>query len=219
MHNRKLKGGSVKLNITLNEEQKVAKALILDNKITIIKGFAGSGKTQLACAIAIDLFLKKQVDKIIVTRPLVAADNTDLGALPGGIFDKTLPWLAPIYDNMYNVLDKVEIDALIEDGTIQICPLSYIRGRTFVNSFVIVDEAQNCTHQQTESIITRLGKGSKMVFCGDMSQCDLKEKKQSGFPFLKKLESISNISFVDLKTNHRDEIVEDILKAYNEYRD
>ena len=215
---RKVKGGDYKLNISLNQEQKEAKGIILANKLTILKGFAGSGKTQIAVAVALDQLLKKQVDKIIVSRPLVTTGE-ELGFLKGDIKDKTLPFLLPIYDNMYNCLEKMQIDSLLEAGIIQISPFAYLRGRTFVNSFVIVDEGQNCTHQQLESVVTRLGLNSRMVITGDMHQCDLKDKKQSGFPFLKNLERIKDVAFVDLKTNHRDSIVEEVLKVYNEFRD
>ncbi len=209
----------LKFNITLNEEQKLAKGIILANKVSIVKGAAGSGKTLLAVAVALDQLMKGQIKRIIVTRPLVTSGNEELGFLPGDIHMKTLPYLMPIYDNMYSCLDKVEIDALIADGTIEVCPIAYLKGRTFCDAVVIIDEAQNATHQQTEALLTRLGKGSRMIVCGDANQCDLKEKKFSGFPFLKKLATVTDVAFIDLKANHRDCIVEDILKVYDEFRD
>lgn len=216
---RKLKGGEFKLTVSLNDEQKLAKKAILENKLIVLRGSAGSGKTLTAVAVALDMLLKGEIKKIVVTRPLVTTGNEDLGALPGGIAEKTLPFLIPIYDNMYTCLDKFVIDSFVADGTIEICPIAYVKGRTFVNSFVIIDEAQNCTHSQMESLLTRLGIGSTMVVCGDAVQCDLKHRKDSGFPFLKKLEGVAKIAFIDLLKNHRDPIVEEILKVYGEYRD
>lgn len=216
---KKLKGGEFKLTISLNEEQKLAKAAMIANKLVILKGAAGSGKTLTAVAVALDMLIKGDIKKIIVTRPLVTSGNEDLGALPGGVHEKTLPFLIPIYDNMYTCLDKLLIDSFIADGTIEICPIAYVKGRTFVNAFVIIDEAQNCTHSQMESLLTRLGLRSTMVVCGDTVQCDLKSKKDSGFPFLKKLDGVPGICFMELVQNHRDPIVEQILRVYGEYRD
>lgn len=209
----------VRMHVSLNDEQKDAKGTVLTNKITIIKGKAGSGKTLTAVAIALDQLYKGEIKRIVITRPLVTSGNEELGFLPGDIHMKTLPYLIPIYDNMYSCVDKIEIDAMVADGTIEVCPLAYLKGRTFCNAFVIVDEAQNATHSQIEALLTRLGKGSRMILCGDANQCDLKERKHSGFPFLKKLEDIKDVAFVELKANHRDCIVEDILKVYDEYRD
>jgi len=206
-------------NLQLNEEQKKAKSEILNNDIIVIKGQAGTGKTLLACQVALDLFSNKDIEKIIISRPLVTAGNEELGFLPGSAFDKTLPYLVPIYSNMYQLWDKVEIDALVQAGDIEICPLAFLRGRTFVNSLVIVDEAQNCTHSQLEGILGRLGKGSKMIICGDMSQCDLQNKKESGLEFLKNLISVPRFKIVTLEANHRHSIVEPILKIYKEFRD
>lgn len=214
---RKTKGGDHKLNISLNEEQKLAKAEILANKVTILKGPAGCGKTQLAVAVALDQLLKKEINKIVITRPVVTTGE-ELGFLPGGVADKLFPYLLPIYECMYNCLDKQLIDSYLADGTIQIMPLAYLRGITFLNSFVIADEVQNITNKTMEDVLTRLGLGSKLILCGDMSQCDLKDKKLSGFPFLKNLEKVSGFKFIELKANHRDPLVEEILKIYSDFR-
>lgn len=215
---RKVKGGDIKLNLTLNEEQKSAKAIILENKLTILRGSAGSGKTQTAVAVALDLYFKGKINKIVLTRPLVTSGE-DTGFLPGDLKAKLDPYLQPLLQNMYNCVDKMTIDAMIEGGDIEICPIAFIRGRTFVKSFVIVDEVQNCTHKQTEDILTRIGLNTKMVLCGDLVQCDLRVKKDSGLPFLRNLDKVEGIAFVDLIVNHRDPIVESILKVYGEYRD
>jgi phosphate starvation-inducible PhoH-like protein len=208
----------IKFKIELNAEQKDAKQIMLDNPVVLIKGMAGSGKTLVACQIALDLVFKKEMDKIIITRPTVAKE--EIGFLPGDLKEKMDPWLAPIYSNLYLLYDKAKIDKMVEENQIEIVPFAFMRGRTFPNSFVIVDECQNITHAQTEMMLGRLGKGGKMVFCGDLSQVDLKSKKDSGISFFNRLEErIKGVRIVTLKTNHRHEIVEEILKTYEEFRD
>jgi phosphate starvation-inducible PhoH-like protein len=210
--------GPIKFKINLNDEQKVAKETILQNPITLLRGMAGSGKTLLACQVALDLLFKKDIEKIVITRPTVARE--EIGFLPGDIKEKLDPWLSPIYANLYLLYDKEKIDKLIADGTIEIVPFAFMRGRTFPNSMVIVDECQNITHGQTELVLGRLGKGGKMVFCGDLSQVDLKSKKDSGIGFFNRLEeNVKGVKVISLKTNHRHEIVESILKIYEDYRD
>jgi len=208
----------IKFKIELNAEQKDAKQIMLDNPVVLIKGMAGSGKTLVACQIALDLVFKKEMDKIIITRPTVAKE--EIGFLPGDLKEKMDPWLAPIYSNLYLLYDKAKIDKMVEENQIEIVPFAFMRGRTFPNSFVIVDECQNITHAQTEMMLGRLGKGGKMIFCGDLSQVDLKSKKDSGISFFNRLEErIKGVRIITLKTNHRHEIVEEILKTYEEFRD
>jgi phosphate starvation-inducible PhoH-like protein len=208
----------IKFKIDLNEEQKAAKALIYDNTVVLLKGAAGSGKTLVACQVALDMFFKREVERIIITRPTVSRE--EIGFLPGDLKEKMDPWLAPIYANLYMLCDKPKIDHMVSDGEIEIAPFAFMRGRTFANSFVIVDECQNITHTQTEMVIGRLGKGGKMVFCGDLSQVDLKSKKDSGIGFFTKLEdNVKGVKVTTLKTNHRHEIVEPILTVYSEYKD
>jgi phosphate starvation-inducible PhoH-like protein len=208
----------IRFKINLNEEQKEAKNIILDNPITLLRGMAGSGKTLLACQIALDLLFRKDIEKIVITRPTVARE--EIGFLPGDIKEKLDPWLSPIYANLYLLYDKEKIDKLIADGTIEIVPFAFMRGRTFPDSVVIVDECQNITHGQTELVLGRLGKGGKMIFCGDLSQVDLKSKKDSGIGFFNRLEeNVKGVRVITLKTNHRHEIVESILKIYEDYRD
>jgi phosphate starvation-inducible PhoH-like protein len=209
---------SITFKIQLNEEQKSAKQLILENPVTLLKGMAGSGKTLVACQVALDMIFKKEVERIIITRPTVAKE--DIGFLPGDLKEKMDPWLAPIYANLYMLYDKEKIDKMIKDNIIEIVPFAFMRGRTFPNAFVIVDECQNITHGQTEMILGRLGKGGTMVFCGDITQTDLKTKKDSGIGFFTRLEeNIKGVKVFTLKTNHRHEIVEPILKLYSDYRD
>jgi len=207
----------IKFNIQLNEEQKAAKADILLNTVTLLKGQAGSGKTLLACQVALDMFFNRQIDKIIITRPVVAAAD-DIGYLPGSMKEKMDPWLAPIYANLYMLYNKIAIDKLVETQDIEILPFAFVRGRTFVNAVVIVDEAQNVNSTQTEMIIGRLGLNSKMIFCGDTAQIDLRNKKESGIDFFKILESrVSGVKVISLLQNHRHPIVPQILDVYKEY--
>jgi len=199
--------------LSLNPEQKKAKSIILENDVSIILGNAGSGKTLLACQIALDLTLGKHVEKIIITRPTISKE--DLGYLPGGIDDKMDPWVAPVYGNMYQLLRRERIDAMIGDRQIEIVPVSYMRGRTFTNSVIIVDEAQNLTHDQTLMILQRIGKGSKMMFCGDSDQIDLKSISESGLKFLQSIKTVDGLHTTELLENHRHPILKRILKAYD----
>ena len=205
--------GPIKFQIQLNEEQKEAKSLILENPVTVIRGMAGSGKTLLACQVALDLLFNREAEKIIITRPTVAKE--DIGFLPGDLKEKMDPWLAPIYSNLYMLYDKEKIDKLVADNIIEILPFPFMRGRTFLNSCVIVDEAQNVTNSQMEMVLGRLGLASKIMICGDISQIDLKSKKESGLDFLNIVESrVDGVKVISLKKNHRHPIVPDILKIY-----
>ena len=216
--NKRKPKNPIKFKIELNNEQKEAKQLILENPVTLIKGMAGSGKTLVACQIALDMVFKREIEKIVITRPTVAKE--DIGFLPGDLKEKMDPWLAPIYANLHLLYDKDKIDKMVSEGQIEIVPFAFMRGRTFPNCFVIVDECQNITHGQTEMMLGRLGKGGKIVFCGDITQTDLKQKKDRGIGFFTRLEAeIHGVKVVTLKTNHRHEIVEPILKLYSEYRD
>lgn len=209
--------GPIKFQLQLNEEQKEAKNTILNNHITFVRGKAGSGKTLISCQVALDLLFRKEVSRIIITRPTVSEEN--IGYLPGGIDEKLDPWLQPIYQNFYALYNKEKIDKEIAEGRIQILPMSYVRGITFVDSFVIADEIQNLTHSQTEALLGRLGKGSKMVLCGDIQQIDLKNKKHSGISFLDLLnERVKGFAIVTLLQNHRHEIVDHILDVYEEFK-
>jgi phosphate starvation-inducible PhoH-like protein len=208
----------IKFQVQLNEEQKEAKSIIIENPITVIRGLAGSGKTLVATQAALDYFFTKQVDKIVITRPTVSKE--DIGFLPGDLKEKMDPWLAPIYHNLYMLYNKEKVDKHLENEDIEIVPFAFMRGRTFTNSFIIVDEAQNVTHSQMETIIGRLGKGSIMVICGDMGQIDLKDKRESGFSFLSRLEEqVKGFKTITLEKNHRHNIVSPILEVYQKFRD
>lgn len=209
----------IKFNIVLNEEQKDAKKQILDSTITVLKGMAGSGKSMVAAQVALDLLFKKEIEKIVITRPTVTSGE-DVGFLPGGIDDKLAPFTAPVYDNMYRIYNKEKIDKCLQEGLIEVIPLAFMRGRNLSNCCVVVDEAQNITHRQMELLLGRLCNGSKMIICGDNAQIDLKDKKLSGFDFIcKHLKDVPGFGVYTLKTNHRHPIVENIVNIYQEYRD
>lgn len=203
----------IKFKLTLSEEQKLAKEHILNNTITVLKGAAGSGKTLVACQAALDLLFRNVIDKIVIIRPAVATE--DIGLLPGSILEKMGPWMSPIFSNFNDLYNKEKIEKLLNDGKIEIVPLMFMRGRTFLNSFIIVDESQNITHEQTEMVLSRIGNNSKMVLCGDTRQIDLTNKRNSGLNFLYTLEGrVSSFKVFELKENHRNPIVEEILNIY-----
>tara|TARA_R110000803_G_scaffold88595_3_gene155569 strand:+ start:139 stop:873 length:735 start_codon:yes stop_codon:yes gene_type:complete len=213
--NQRIVKNPIKFKISLNEEQKEAKQKILDNTLTLLAGRAGSGKTLLACQVALDGLIRRHYSKIIITRPTVSKE--EIGFLPGDLREKMDPWIQPIYQNMYALYDKVKVEKLIEDGKIEIVPLAFMRGRTFLDSCIIVDEAQNVTHEQMEMISTRIGLRSKMVICGDDHQVDLKSKRESGFRFLySAARKVKNMCSITLLKNHRDPIVDNLIEIYEE---
>ena len=161
------------------------------------------------------MLFTRQIDSIIITRPTVSKE--DIGFLPGSLAEKMDPWVSPIYANMYNLYRRDKIDQIIADNFVEIVPLSFMRGRTFLNSFIIVDEAQNVTNEQMEMILSRIGINSKMVICGDLRQNDLKVRSSSGFDFLCKLEGkVNSFNVIELLKNHRHSIVDEILREYND---
>jgi phosphate starvation-inducible PhoH-like protein len=214
---KKLKN-PIKFCVSLNEEQKEAKSYILQNKITVLKGQAGSGKSMVAAQVALDMLFRKEVERIILTRPAITSGE-DLGFLPGDKDAKLAPYTAAIYDNMYRLYSKDKIDKEIIDGNIEVIPLAFMRGRNLTNCCVVVDEAQNITSAQMELMLGRLCIGSKMILCGDTAQIDLKDRKASGFKFIcDNFASVNGFGVFTLKTNHRDPIVEEILKVYDNFR-
>jgi len=142
--------------------------------IVVATGPAGSGKTLFACQEAVERLGRKQVDRVILTRPLVAADE-ELGYLPGTLERKMDPWTRPMFDILGNYFSKSRIKQLVKDKVIEIAPLAYMRGRTFDGCFVVADEMQNTTPNQMKMLLTRIGEGSKMVVTGDLEQCDLRD--------------------------------------------
>ena len=142
--------------------------------IVVATGPAGSGKTLFACQEAVERLGRRQVDRVILTRPLVAADE-ELGYLPGTLERKMDPWTRPMFDILGNYFSQSRIKQLVKDKVIEIAPLAYMRGRTFDDCFVVADEMQNTTPNQMKMLLTRVGEGSKMVVTGDVEQCDLKD--------------------------------------------
>ena len=200
----------IKFKLQLNEEQKEAKAKILDNTVTLLAGAAGSGKTLLACQIALDRLFMREVTKVIITRPTVSKE--EIGFLPGDLREKMDPWVQPIYQNMFLLYDKDKIEKCINENQVEIVPVSFMRGRTFVNCVVIVDEFQNMVDEELHSIITRVGDNCKIIFCGDCKQNDLK-KETSGFhKFIKILSSMN--SFGTVEFNISDIVRSSVVKEY-----
>ena len=213
---KKAPKGNIKFSITLSDEQKVSKAQILNHPFSFIIGQAGSGKTLLACQVGLDMFFKRTVNKIVVTRPTVS--NEDNGFLPGTLEEKMEPWLVPIKSNMRKVYNKPAIlDKMMVDEQIELVSLSHFRGRTFENSIVIVDEFQNLTKQQLLMVLGRVGKGSTMILCGDPQQIDLKFRNDSAIHEVPKLKNSKWVYDVVLKDNHRHESLNDILRLLTEY--
>ena len=208
--------GNIKFSISLSEEQKLTKAEILNHPFNFVIGKAGSGKTLLACQIGLDMFFKRLVNKIVVTRPTVS--NEDNGFLPGSLEEKMEPWLVPIKSNMRKVYNKPTIlDKMMADEDIEMVSLSHFRGRTFENSLVIVDEFQNLTKQQLLMVLGRVGKGSTMILCGDPHQIDLKFRNDSAIHDVPKLKDSKWVYDVTLTDNHRHESLDEILRLLTQY--
>jgi phosphate starvation-inducible protein PhoH and related proteins len=202
--------GSVKFSLTLSNEQKTAKSNILQVPFSFVIGKAGSGKTLLACQIALDKFFKREVDKIVITRPTVATE--DIGFLPGSLEEKMDPWIVPIRSNMRKVYNKVEaLNRMEQNEDIELLSLAHFRGRTFDRAVCIVDEFQNLTKQQLLMVLGRLGKGSIMIFCGDKDQIDLKYGNDSAIHDVPKLRGSKYVYEVMLKDNHRHEALDEIF--------
>jgi phosphate starvation-inducible PhoH-like protein len=203
--------GNVRFSLTLSKEQKAAKQAILHHPYNFIVGKAGSGKTLLACQVSLDMFFKRMVNKIIITRPTVSTE--DNGFLPGSEKEKMEPWLVPIRSNMRKVYNKPLILKKMEDNEdIELVSLAHFRGRTFENCVVIVDEFQNLTRSQLRMALGRLGKGSTMIFCGDNQQIDLKDKNYSAIHDVAKLTSSEYVYKRILEDNHRHPAIDEVFE-------
>ena len=205
--------------IPRSKKQKEYVKSLKNNQITMSLGPAGTGKTYLAVAVALSMLLEKKVERIILSRPAVEAGER-LGFLPGDMKDKIDPYLRPLYDSLYDLLNYDNIQRKIESGAIEIAPLAFMRGRTLKNSFAILDEAQNATKIQIKMFLTRIGENSKLVVNGDPSQIDLPNKNQSGLTEAQNvLKGIKEIAVI--KFDHQDVIkhplVTKIVEAYQKH--
>jgi phosphate starvation-inducible PhoH-like protein len=199
-----------------NLAQKKYAEASLKNDILFAIGPAGTGKTYLAMAMAMAAFSRGEIKKIILARPAVEAGET-LGFLPGDLAQKINPYLRPLYDALYDMMDYEKVQTFIEQDTIEIAPLAFMRGRTLSNSFIILDEAQNTTSQQMKMFLTRIGCGSKVIVTGDITQIDLPTGKKSGLIEAKGLlKKINRIEFIYFSKNDvvRHELVASIIEAY-----
>ena len=204
--------------IPRSEKQKNYVRALRESDIIISCGPAGTGKTFLAVAVALTMLLDKKIERIILSRPAVVAGER-LGFLPGDMREKVDPYLRPLYDSLYDLLDFEKIQKRIEIGDIEIAPLAFMRGRTLKNSFAILDEAQNATDTQIKMFLTRIGENSKIVINGDPSQIDLPNKSLSGLNRSKKLLGhLNEISVVDFDHSDvvRHPLVSKIVKAYSD---
>ncbi len=203
--------------IPRSKKQKRYVRTLKEKDIVISTGPAGTGKTFLAVAVALTMLLEKKIERIILSRPAVEAGER-LGFLPGDIREKVDPYLRPLYDSLYDLLDYEKIQKKIEVGDIEIAPLAFMRGRTLKNSFAILDEAQNATDTQIKMFLTRIGENSKVVINGDPSQIDLPNKSYSGLENSKKiLGNLEEIGFVDFDAADvvRHPLVSKIVRAYS----
>jgi phosphate starvation-inducible protein PhoH and related proteins len=200
--------------------QKLYLQSMLAHPVVFGVGPAGTGKTYLAMAAAVNALLKNQVERIVLTRPAVEAGEA-LGFLPGDLREKILPYLRPLYDALHDMLDAEDVARLTEKGVIEIAPLAYMRGRTLSRAFIVLDEAQNTTSEQMMMFLTRLGEDSRMVVTGDVTQIDLPRSKSSGLLEVRHI--LGDIPGIDFHTFSgadvvRHPLVQKIIEAYDAYR-
>jgi phosphate starvation-inducible PhoH-like protein len=199
----------IKYNVTLNEEQKLAKQLIIDNQIVIVTGRAGSGKSLICAQTALDFLMKKQCDHIYITRATIEVGGS-LGFLPGDLEDKFNPYLEAFQENLEKCYDKVKIQELVKNKKVVAYPIQFIRGKT-IDDVLVVEEAQNLTKGEMLAILTRLGKTGKIIINGDNEQKDIKES-YTGLSYAIELsKKIEGIEWIKLKANHRSDLVGKIL--------
>lgn len=208
--------GEIKFNIHLNEEQKRAKSIIIDNEIIVVTGPAGTGKTMVVAQTVLDLIFRGEVDKIFITRPTQQVGSS-LGFLPGNLSEKLDPYLDPFKDNLYGCYDRTKIDTMIKEERIEGTALQFIRGRTYgQGKILVVDEAQNTTKVEMLAILTRLGKGGRIILVGDVSQKDIADPFDGLSYVVNMSKMIKEIQLIKLKENHRSDLVAKILEY--EYR-
>ena len=208
------KNGSLIKAKTFNQRKMLTE--IDKNDIVFAIGPAGTGKTYTSVALAVKYLKEKKVKRIILIRPAIEVGE-NLGFLPGDLKEKLDPYMQPIYDALFDMIPFNRLNEYIEDGTIQIAPLAFMRGRTLDNAFVILDEGQNTTRHQMKMFLTRMGQSAKFIITGDLTQVDLSDNKKSGLLHAKKiLKDIKNISFINLdeKDIIRHKLVKQIINAY-----
>ena len=191
--------------------------IVRKNDMVFSVGPAGTGKTFLAVAFAVSALLNREINRIVLCRPAVEAGE-NLGFLPGDLKEKVDPYLAPLYDALSDIIPSTQLKPLLEKKTIEVIPLAYMRGRTFNNAFMILDEAQNATTIQMKMFLTRLGVNSRVIITGDITQIDLKNKTESGLlQVIDLLKGIDGIGFSKMETSDivRHKLVRDIIKAYD----
>ena len=199
----------IKYNVTLNEEQKLAKQLIIDNQIVIVTGRAGSGKSLICAQTALDFLMKKQCDHVYITRATIEVGGS-LGFLPGDLEDKFNPYLEAFQENLEKCYDKVKIQELVKNKKVVAYPVQFIRGKT-IDDVLVVEEAQNLTKGEMLAILTRLGKTGKIIINGDNEQKDIKES-YTGLSYAIELsKKIEGTEGIKLKANHRSDLVGKIL--------
>lgn len=206
--------------IPRNKHQESYMLKLLDHEKDIVFGIgpAGTGKTILAVQVAVKMFKEGHVDKIIVTRPAVSADE-DLGFLPGTLEQKMAPWTRPIFDVLREYFNAKELEGMVEEGVLEIAPLAYMRGRTFKRSYIIADEMQNATQNQMKMLLTRLGDGSKMAVTGDLNQADrLKDNGLIDFTRLMETAKASHLDIVQFEQGdiERHQAVKEVLEVYGD---
>ena len=201
-----------------NQETYILELLNAEKSIVFGVGPAGTGKTMLACQAAVKSFLDREVDRIVVTRPAVSADE-DLGFLPGTLEEKMAPWTRPIFDVFREHFYANEIEGMIKEGVIEISPLAYMRGRTFKDSYIIADEMQNATPNQMKMLLTRIGDNSKMIVTGDLNQADrLKDNGLIDFMHQVSNSNTKHISVVNFQKGdiERHDAVKEVLEIYGD---
>jgi phosphate starvation-inducible PhoH-like protein len=203
----------IKYNVTLNEEQKLAKQLIIDNQIVIVTGRAGSGKSLICAQAALDFLMKKQCDHVYVTRATIEVGNS-LGFLPGDLEDKFNPYLEAFQENLEKCYDRLKIQELVKGKKITAYPVQFIRGKT-IDDVLVVEEAQNLSKGEMLAILTRLGKTGKIIINGDNEQKDIRESYTGLSYAIDISKKIEGIEWIKLKANHRSDLVGKILD--NEY--
>lgn len=202
------------------QESYIEQLLDMSKRIVIASGSAGTGKSYLATLAAMRFLKEGEIEKIVITRPMVEVENEKIGFLPGDLNAKLDPWVRPIFDIFEECYSRQEISGMLEDGIIEICPLAFMRGRTLKNSFIILDEGQNCTPNQILMALTRIGENSRIIVTGDTRQTDRKGVNNGLVDLIEKIKNFRNsgISYTIFDKSHveRDPIVQTVLELYGE---